>query len=336
MPSSVRTLLANAVQDSLGVMKDERHACQSSCVQMIGEALAGLEKARQGAIDEVQGKINGAEAEMSSRTAAKTAAETALNDLVAGGDAAKAALDADTNAAKSAVEGVKAAKVAQKEGDAAADKSAGCKEMLEKLQGQVAELKDQEQGCDQKTISSIVAAGKQLGFDGTLLSMVPETLKRKKEVRGTFDTMAFDSLQAEIAKHLAKVIADLADPVAARAQRQAAVEAAESAQEAAAKRKDEAVTAVANATKAVKDGRTALSAAKDAVAVFEREMSGHAKELENANRKLSNLQDGAMAAYRELVDLAPPPPPPAHPEPEAATAAAVQDVAPAAPLAPAQ
>merc|ERR1719473_2287368 len=61
LPAAVRTLLANAVQDSLGVMKDDRHACQVSAVEMIGQALKDLEVARQKVVAEVERKIAGAQ-----------------------------------------------------------------------------------------------------------------------------------------------------------------------------------------------------------------------------------------------------------------------------------
>jgi len=118
-------LLGNAVQDSLGVFKADRHACQTQCVEMIGEALEALAKARQNAID---------------------------------------------------------------------------KASLETVQSQVAELKSEEKGADQKTILSILAVGRQSGFDSTLLSMLPDSLRKPKGDRSTFDTMAMDHLDAEVSK----------------------------------------------------------------------------------------------------------------------------------------
>ena len=76
LPASVANLLAGMVPDSLGIVKDQREACQTTCVTMVGEGLQRMEKAFEDAVSAAQAKLAGVDDDRAARTKAKLETET--------------------------------------------------------------------------------------------------------------------------------------------------------------------------------------------------------------------------------------------------------------------
>jgi chromosome segregation ATPase len=112
LPASTRSMLSGLVASSLGTYADVRHEFQAKAVNMIGEALEGLEAGIQKNIEAAQTKVDGGEEEKASRAATKTAAEEALATLEADVAAKKEALKAAEEAAKAGKDALKKAEKA--------------------------------------------------------------------------------------------------------------------------------------------------------------------------------------------------------------------------------
>merc|ERR1719445_394024 len=75
---SVRNMLCGCCVSSLTVLKEERHPYQTGAVTMVGEALASIEESLKARVDEMQARINGAEAEQAARSATVAESESSL------------------------------------------------------------------------------------------------------------------------------------------------------------------------------------------------------------------------------------------------------------------
>merc|ERR1719401_791756 len=95
-------MLAGMASSSLTTLKDERHSTQQSVVEMIGEALAGMEVSLQKAVTEAKTQVDGAGDMKTQREAAlaeKLAALATLKEATAG---SKQVLEEDEKAVQAA------------------------------------------------------------------------------------------------------------------------------------------------------------------------------------------------------------------------------------------
>merc|ERR1719440_1217678 len=93
------------VSSSLTVLAADRHAFQTSGVQMLEQALNGVHKQMKKAVADAQAKVDNADREKASRAAALAGAEKNVEALEQKGVSAKSKLDND----KTALGGAKAA-----------------------------------------------------------------------------------------------------------------------------------------------------------------------------------------------------------------------------------
>eukprot|EP00928_Gymnodinium_smaydae_P084838 TRINITY_DN6810_c0_g1_i2.p1 TRINITY_DN6810_c0_g1~~TRINITY_DN6810_c0_g1_i2.p1 ORF type:complete len:477 (-),score=126.27 TRINITY_DN6810_c0_g1_i2:175-1539(-) len=307
LDKGVKDMLKDCVKPSLCTYKDDRHAYQSAMVDMLGETLDGIEQALKKHRDEARTIVSGSEEERAARQNRKTEAEESLSTKQSALTAAGEAATASTNAQKESAVSLKQALDAQKAGDAELQQAGTRRETLEKARTELF-LPCKEAAGKLADVKKLCAIAKQFSCDGALVESLPLALTKEPAARGSFDGLAVEQFAQWLDKTLSGLSATMATGDAASAERAAAVEAAKNAKAEADKAAADAKAALVEATNAVKEAKVGLKAATSAVDSFEADRRRMAEVLDKAEAKLRQFQEGALAAFRDLRDLAPPPP----------------------------
>eukprot|EP00928_Gymnodinium_smaydae_P084839 TRINITY_DN6810_c0_g2_i1.p1 TRINITY_DN6810_c0_g2~~TRINITY_DN6810_c0_g2_i1.p1 ORF type:complete len:455 (-),score=142.53 TRINITY_DN6810_c0_g2_i1:169-1533(-) len=307
LDKGVKDMLKDCVKPSLCTYKADRHAYQSAVVDMLGETLDGIEQALTKQRDEAQSILDGSEEERTARQNRKTEAEESLSTkqsaLTAAGEAATAA----ANAQKESAGSLKQAIDTQKAGDAEQQQAGTRRETLEKASTELF-LPCKEAAGNLADAKKLCATAKQFSCDGALVESLPLALTKEPAARGSFDGLAVEQFAQWLEKTLSDLSAAIANGDAAAAERAAAVEAATNAKAEADKAATDAKAALAEAMTALKEAKVVLKTAKSAVDSFEADRKRMTEALDKAKAKLLQFQEGALAAFRDLRESAPPPP----------------------------
>jgi len=318
LAESVKKMLANAVESSLGIAADERHRFQASAVEMTGTVLDAIHEALKTALADAHTKVDGMEADKTARESAVADAEASLALKSAAIAEREDALTADTAALDETGKALEAAEAAQVSGDAefriaSVDKSS-IEDMLTSVRGPM-----KEAAVHAADLKRLLVVCKKAGCEETLMTSVSTALKEVPTARGTFSNMAVDQLAEHLSKSVDGLATKIAEGDSASAQRAAAVEAAKTALDSATDKKACSAAALVEAKAAHKEAMTVLKEAKVALKHFEPEKKQVAANLGDVTQKLNDFAEGPLAAYRELRDRTISPP--SVPESEQAPAA---------------
>jgi len=295
---------------TLGVPKAERHVFQAQVVDMVGEALDGIQKAMEENIVKAQEKVDSFAEEQTKRVAVSTEANQRLAELVDESSKKKTALSEATNEVKAAQAAQKTAKEAQINGQIEFQQAAGKMAALEKLMSDHFEpLKEgslQSKAAIKTSVTEVVQYGRLNDIDASIVSMVPKVFKPVEE-RGTFDALVIgqigDALTGKLVA-LRKLI-DEGDTV--KTSCADALATAKTAVEAAIARKHQCQAQATEAAAAVPASMKSLAAAEKSVLDLGIEVSVAQANLELARKKVELFVSHAKVAYNELRDLAPKP-----------------------------
>jgi len=327
LPENVVEMLAEMAPYSLSVLAKDRHPAQVKTVEMLEEAIMGIETKLKVAVAEAQVKVDSADVEKNTRGTAVTTAETHLKDCEEKCIKARETCDMDEAALKTA------------RADAATATSAEAKtleDLAEKEESKVtlaaaaeafkAALGDKLTGKAYAPIGSALAeiCSKEASF----VHALQETLKRESESRGSFDKLVIDQASAAFVEVAAQLQESLLVSEATKAEAAAVTEAAKVAVAAAAERSAASSTALGTAVGNARDAEEILKTNKEAVEAFSEEVQEAGANLDHAKGQLAIFQDGPLAAFMELKVLAAPAPKevcaeveaPAEVEPEQAPA----------------
>lgn len=304
-PEPVLAMLGNTVSGCLSVAKEERHPFQEQVIHMVAEVLSSVETCINAQIAEAEKNVSEVEAEKSSKDQAEEAANVDLVAKAEAVEAAKTAFTESQEAFKVAKSTYAIAESQKQAGDAEFEGAAAQKQKLESgFTSIFTPLKEgaASEGDPKQSIATMIKLGKEFKFDASLLTSLPSALSKAPDARGTFDAMVIT--QAE--EDLQKQISDLSDTLALgepkKAEREAKVQAA-AAMLAAASEKEQSNKAVLKEAQDVKkEAEVVQKAAAKAVHAFAPDMKQVAKGLEAAKSSLKELKEGALAAFKELVE----------------------------------
>jgi len=314
----VKKMLANGIIGSLAVPKEKRHAFQDSTVDMIRQVVDSLQAAAQSKLDEAERRLETTVKENEEHQNAVEAAAATLAERTKMADAAKTRYGECTMARVAAKEALNLAERKQTIGNAGLSVTALKKQRLESgMETIYGPLKrgDMPAAEVQEGIRQIEKLGKDIGFDATLLQSVPGPLAKQPSERGSFDIVVVSQIEAELQRFMVTFTEELSNGELAKKERATNVEVASSdyatalsAEEAAKAEREAARTAHRNA-------ETEHQALVNSVTTGRYRQGSASLAVRAAKTELKEIDEGPLAAFKELLELTEIPQSPAQGEP---------------------
>lgn len=318
-PEEVSSMLKAIMPYSLGVAHAERSPCQHEVVDMLSDAFLQVEAEFTSRITEAEAKtqsVGSSQAEVLQKT---TNFEAAIQQRVEAVTAKKAAFEQAKAIVKTNEERLAKAAAALKDSSGQLDKIAVRLERV-KVVHKEKYVPLQEGSIDLAAVGTVVAMGKQLGFDDSLLLSAQAVLGKPVEARTQFDLMVFQNFQDEVTKQMAALEEDVTKCEADKSRNAEAFESVNVECDAEKSKfgaiEMELAAAVAEEAKHRDDLANAASAVKE----LEASSLEAADALERERARLSAFHEEVIDKFRELKEPPPPPPPP----PEAASVLEVE------------
>jgi hypothetical protein len=301
LPKAVRTMLADSVEDTIGVLKSNRHPYQQKFAAMIGEALSQIELRLSQELAAAEAKIGEAATDKASREAASEAAKAAANTKSEAAKGLKSQKSEAAEGLKSAKAALAAAEAGQKSGDAYFETASSKKERLEAFNKDLwAAAKEKAETENDACIKALKAIGVEFNMDATMISSLPGAIAKEPTDRGTFDALVIKSMDDAIILHTQKLTSELETGEQGKKDRATEVESAQATVLAANSAFEAATIAATEAAAAEKEAQTAEKAASKAAAGFEKEMKDVTKAVDAAKEHLQSFKDEAAKGFSAL------------------------------------
>lgn len=312
LPSGVLHLLSEATPPCLSTFADQRHRYQESVVDMVGQALSGIEVTLQTAVSEASAALDSLDrAKLQSQIIAEAQKRAAAKAVEA---SKEATVVEATLKFRLADETLKAKIKDQKAGDGEYNTVDAEKA---KVEGAIKKVEaTSAAAASKKDIHSLESALKAVDMDASLLGVLPNVLHKAPEERGDFDKVTLSNLDSELAKKLEAIEAELAPLAPAKTERANEVAAAQAAFDAAKEARDAAKAAQKDASVAVAAASKSLEAAEVAEHKFAHTLKEAKISKEDAEKELVKFREGPLGFFSKLKAQTTPPP-----EPEASAEA---------------
>jgi len=310
LPDSVMEMLAGMSQHCLLTGKDERHAYQNSVIDMVSEALVGIQASMTQAVKDADAIVTGADALKQQRASTLEAAKATVTALEASLAEKKAKLDTDKESMVASVAALKEAESAQTQGDLDLSEASGKKDKMETaVKDALNPLK--EAGGDKKHLKDLEKIAKVFDMDGSLMEALQMSLKKAAASRSHFDGVAVHEFDGACSTIISDLDAVLTNGEPGRIEREGKVTGAKAIQEAACAQHDASATAMSDAQASLKQSKVDVKTAEQGVSNFFSEIQNAANDLDKKKAALEDFQQGAHADFAYLKD----PPPPVVEEP---------------------
>ena len=329
LPEKVASLLAGMVENSLGVCKDQREACQEACVKLIGEGLQRLENGLEQEAAIAKAKVQGVDNERDEKRKARAEAEDRLKALQASLETVKSELNSHMAREKEATKAMQALQQSENSipyGSLDPSLVEAVDGLIEEFRGKAADADDQT-----KLIKLIKDMKKlrtdELKIDETVITMLPVCFKKAPENRTDIDRMLNKQLDSGFGKIKEHVDSQSKQTHDAAAKAKEALESAQKDFEDASSKKGLSLKAITEHEAAVKEASKAVKGLAENVV----EPKKLQKLADAAEAQLTSFRAVALAHYKELLELSQPaatkgaqasPSPDAQPSPDAAASAA--------------
>jgi len=301
LPGTVIEMLAGMSEHCLLTSKDERHEYQNSVIDMVSEALLGIQSALSQGVKDADAIVTGADALKQERDATLERAKAAVVALETDLAAKKEKLASDKEIMVAAVASLKEAETAQTQGDLELNEASGKKTKMETaLAEAVTPLK--EGGGNKKLLKDIEKLAKVFNLDESLMSALTRSLQKNKESRSHFDGVAVTEFEAACQKIIADLNVVLNNGEPGKVERESKVQGAKASQEAACAQHEASATAVTEADAALKQSKVDVKAAEKGVSNFLSEMKDAGNDLDKKKAALQNFQEGPLANFAYLKD----------------------------------
>lgn len=310
-PGHVVEMLGASLPGCIGVPKEKRHQFQEEVAGMVGEVLGKSEerlKASLAAEEEKLAAVTGQQAEL------EAAAKAAADELSAKEEASQAASATAQEAARGVADAQKALTAAETKKVEGTVKFQSTEARKAKL---ASALKDaylplKEGTCEsaKEALAQVMSAGKDFGFDPTLLGAFPSAAPKAPADRGNFDNLVIQQLESEFERCTSALEETIAALEPAAKELQAEVEAKAAELEKAKTSEQDCKTALEAAQAAHTEALAAKRAASKALGQCAPELKQAGTELEKAKASLEEFRQGPLDAYKALLErtlLAPEP-----------------------------
>jgi len=298
-----RQMLLSLLPGSLAIPSDQRHEVQHTAVDMIAEALAGVEASLQASIDNQKASLTDVEGTKSELDSKVAAVEVQLSSATQFQESKKAALAEAQRGKNSAAEKLTAAQEAQRLGDAEVVVAKEQKHALDNgmdvhMKAILSEGLDEAQG--EAHYKALLPVVKSLCLDDSLMTALPAACARQIAERGAFDKMVLDQLEKSLVDKAGELQKTLDESAPAAAERAAAVEAAEAELETAKAKQKEAADELVNAQKSSAEASKAVDAAKAAVKTFVPDYQKATAALDACVESLNKFKEHNMVCFETL------------------------------------
>lgn len=301
LPDSAIDMLAGMADHCLLTGKDERHEYQNSVIDMVKEALLGIQAALTQAVKDADAIVTGADALKLQRDAALETAKAAVVAMEAGLADKKAKLANDKEAMVAAVAALKEAETAQTQGDLELNEASGKKEKMEAaIATALNPLK--EGGGDKKLLKDLEKTAKTFDIDASLREALQRSLGKTAAARSHFDGVAVHEFEVACQKIIADLSAVMKNGEPGKIERETKVQGAKATQEAACAQHEASATAVSEADAALKQSKIDVKNAEKGVSNFLSEMKDAANDLDKKKSALQDFQEGPLANFAYLKD----------------------------------
>lgn len=301
LPDSVLDMLAGMSEHCLLTGKDKRHQYQKSVIDMVSEALLGIQASLSQAVKDADAIVTGADALKQQRADALETANAGVVAMEVDLADKKAKLVSDKEAMVAAVASLKEAETAQTQGDLELTEASGKKE---KMQTAIADALNplKEAGGDKKLLKEIEKVSKTFKMDESLLEALLRALKKNAASRSHFDGVAVHEFEVASQKIIADLDAMLKSGEPGKVERETKVQGAKATQDAAVAQHEASSTAVSEADMALRQSKVDAKAAEKGVANFLSEMKDAGNGLDKKRSALQRFQEGPLANFAYLKD----------------------------------
>lgn len=301
LPDSVIEMLTGMAEHCLLTGKDERHQYQNNVIDMLSEALSGIEAALSQAVKDADAIVTGADALRQQRDNTLESSKASVSALEADLVDKKAKLETDKQAMVAAVAELKEAETAQTQGDLDLTQASGKKEKMETAVANVLNpLK--EGGGDKKLLKDLEKLGRVFDMDGSLMEALQRSLKKTGDARSNFDGVAVQEFDGACQKIIADLDAVLKNGEPGKIEREAKVQGAKATQEAMCSQHEASAEAVSEADAALKQSKADVKDAEKGVSNFLSEMQAAGNDLDKKKSALGDFEKGAHADFAYLKD----------------------------------
>lgn len=312
-PDEVRMMLKAILPSSLGVAHAELSPCQHKVVDLLSMAFGQMEERITGRIAEAETNSESVGSNQAEVLQKQTASEAVLQERTEAVTTKKAEAEQANAAVQTNEERLEKAAATLKNSSEQLEKTTLRLERIKAVQkDSYAPLQEGliEPAAVTSHVDTVVALGKDLSFDESLLRSVPAVLGKPVEARAQFDLMVLQNFQEEVTKRVAVLEEDVSRCEAAKKQDADAFETTQVDCNATKSRfgelEVELAAAVAEEVKQKVDVATATAAVKgiDAAGVMA------ADALVSERAQLSAFREELL---EKLHELRTPPPPEATP-----------------------
>lgn len=288
-----RKMLVTMVAKSLCVAADERHELQVQCVDMIGDAIQQVKVKMQEVMDSEQATVTTFEG-------GKADLERKLQEAKDVLDQDRAKLEAASKILSDASEAVLSAKATlgskqedQKAADAGFAQFKADKEAFDNvLENDLKKLRDGtwEDGQAKKHFDGLATLFGKFTLEDSLQAVLPGSLMKKPDERGSFDLMAVTQLEQSMQGKLSELNAALAQHGPQVQEREAVVAQAQKSYDDAVAAQKDAAGALSVAQETEKNAIAAVRAAESALASGEAELKKVAEVRDQKHFELEAFQ----------------------------------------------
>lgn len=300
LPESCREMLLVMAPLALGAPCDERHEVQREAVEVIGEAMRGIEAQHQASLDAQKAEVDSIQSSKGMLESAAAEAQVRLGEAARMVDTRKVALAVTTEALAAAKATSAEKQEAQRSGDAARAQVAEAKEALDRaIDVDLRAIKEGSQGTAHYEALQPVLRGLE-DLDESLAAALPATCAKASGDRATFDTMVIEALDKALHEGAAKLAQQLQEGAPAAQARAEAAEAASSQLATAAGMQQQAEEALAEAEARHREAETLAGAAAAAVASHEPDHQAAVEVRDQQAAALDNFRAYDLVCFELL------------------------------------
>jgi len=301
-PPLVKDMLNISMDYSLGVEKNSRHKFQEEVVDMIAAILGDEEKKMRQEIDDANGAVEKCVTEEASQAAVITAAKAAASALWE----ALATTQVDFATAEKAVQDkMQACNHAEHELNAIKDEVNRATHEQSKLNTAAADVikpvKDGE-GISKDLLDSFIELCTILACDAGMVQAIPAAFGNTAEKRGGFDKVVIEHVEKFVVEKLAVQEDNVGKIKLEMSAREAKAEAAKAELQQSIQQKESLESEVAHSDKVAKIADSDVRAAVKTLKALRLQRESLSATAEVAKAQLETFHDGALAAFKQLME----------------------------------
>lgn len=307
LPLDVREMLGNMLQDSLGVPHEQRHACQTQVVKMVGDVLAGVEARLQQRLDEATLSVDEADSKLK---VLRTTLERAETESCAKRDTVVAwseAIEKDVAELENMQAALREAENAKSERESHIRQVEREKTFIEVFM--VESYMPVKNSSVAKHLQpplreKVLSLAKDLQLDESLLKVLPVVLSRVPESRSTFENTALTQLEAGVLKRKQELAQMMESLISENVKQTTVITAMSAEMDAPYAKHKENVSVWRNAQAEQERCEAAVEEAMLATYNAECERNLRAENRDAVREELVTFQEGPWSAFQKLEERA--------------------------------